>query len=329
MTNNFFSKSIKIETEDSVHDAVELSLLLSGEIGFSPLDINMISCAVSESCTNVIKYGIKGNIEFIVDVNNRCREIICSDHGPGIKQLGKYMSDGNSSAKASLGVGLGVISRSMNSLSINTGPEIGTTLKMIKWRSYIDDYFEFGHYKRKRPHEVILPMFQELTPQMALIGVFCKSDNYSLDPKNDTLCFDVNINTTDEARLIDSQIDAELTNKARDFDYGLLKINGDHLSFFSNKKLKLTVLHKSSDHYQLLKELGDKEELSFSSINQPIYVIHDTASSLNFAIEDLDVYDAQTVAEFLGGLINSETKLNSNVFLIKPTNAYKTNRFRQ
>lgn len=105
----------------------------------------MVAAAVSEICTNAIRYAGTGKITVNQTSNKRGIEIIISDKGPGIKDINKAMADGfTSMANLSFGVGLGAAKRAMDFFEINSKPGVGTEVIMRKYLKQADINIEYG-----------------------------------------------------------------------------------------------------------------------------------------------------------------------------------------
>ena len=88
-----------------------------------------IALATTEIATNVIKHAGKGHIllQRIGSNGDLGLRVMGVDHGPGIADIPRALSDGHSTA-GSLGKGLGVIRRVSNSFDMYSAPGSGTVI---------------------------------------------------------------------------------------------------------------------------------------------------------------------------------------------------------
>lgn len=126
VTNNLEAAKVVLETS-----------VLTKEIGFKSSMQNKIATMVSELSRNMLVHagGGKIHINLIENENKRGIEITAIDHGPGIENLEKAMTE-NYSTKGSLGLGLPAIKRMADELEIKTNVGLGTTIIARKWLPY-------------------------------------------------------------------------------------------------------------------------------------------------------------------------------------------------
>jgi len=125
------------EPWDSEHATIETREFAAGA-GFGKTDQTMISTAVAELSTNILRYAGKGEL-FLRAVRDRDRvgiEIFAVDKGPGIKDVEKAMKDNYTTTKGSLGMGLPSVRRIMDDFEIESSPEKGTRITVRKWRTF-------------------------------------------------------------------------------------------------------------------------------------------------------------------------------------------------
>ena len=130
-------KSFKITPRDFMR-AGEVSVAVQGllkTIGFDPEVIRRASICAYESEMNVVMHGGEGNLFLVVDPNLIVMEV--KDDGPGIENIELAMKEGYSTAspehqELGFGAGMGLpnISKSSDSLDIETSKGNGTHLKM-------------------------------------------------------------------------------------------------------------------------------------------------------------------------------------------------------
>jgi signal transduction histidine kinase/CheY-like chemotaxis protein len=101
-------------------------------IGFESQDQTRITTAVSEIARNAFEYGGGGQVEFRLNYDAApWFEIIVSDRGPGIANLSDVLSGTHKSATG-MGIGLLGAQRLMDTLSVETQPNSGTSVRLAK-----------------------------------------------------------------------------------------------------------------------------------------------------------------------------------------------------
>jgi serine/threonine-protein kinase RsbT len=103
--------------------------------GFSLVDQTKIVTAASELARNTLDYG-KGGEVVIERVNDALRKgvrLTFTDHGPGIEDIEKALTDGYSTG-GGLGLGLSGARRLSNEFSIDSTPGQGTRIMIARWR---------------------------------------------------------------------------------------------------------------------------------------------------------------------------------------------------
>lgn len=96
-------------------------------------DLALIKTILSELATNIIKYGVRGQIRIsrIEQAGNIDIEILATDSGPGIENMTLAMRD-NYSTGNTLGLGLPAAKRMADRFSIESSPTQGTTVRASK-----------------------------------------------------------------------------------------------------------------------------------------------------------------------------------------------------
>lgn len=109
---------------------------LAQELGMSTSLQTMVATAISEVARNIVVYAGRGEIELAVidDGSRRGIEVVARDHGPGIVDVERALTDGFSTTK-SLGLGLPGARRLMDEFHLETTPGEGTTVTLRKWVS--------------------------------------------------------------------------------------------------------------------------------------------------------------------------------------------------
>ena len=124
-----------VNEEDSKHAIIE-ARHISAEAGFGVTAQYLISTAVSELATNIIRYAGKGTVSIstIQESGTIGILVIARDNGPGIRDIDKALQDNYSTKKGSLGLGLSSVQRIMDDFEIESSIGIGTKITAIKWR---------------------------------------------------------------------------------------------------------------------------------------------------------------------------------------------------
>ncbi|WP_341661798.1 anti-sigma regulatory factor [Vibrio sp.] len=125
---------IDIVTDSDVGYASLDAKKFAQKLGFSTVDQYMISIAVSELTRNILNHAGKGllYIKYLEEGAKKGIEIIAKDHGGGIHDVNKALSD-NFSTHGTMGVGLPGTQRLMDSLHIETELGEGTEVTVRKW----------------------------------------------------------------------------------------------------------------------------------------------------------------------------------------------------
>jgi serine/threonine-protein kinase RsbT len=105
--------------------------------GFSRTDATLIATAISEIARNIVVHAGRGEIVLqALDERARCGVlVIARDDGPGIWDVERAIQGYTNRSGPGLGLGLPGARRLMDEFELESQPEMGTTVKMIKWRS--------------------------------------------------------------------------------------------------------------------------------------------------------------------------------------------------
>lgn len=135
---------LSLKTEKDVFEATDTAFHLAGQTGFARLDCNLIATAVSEIAMNVVRYADTGTIKMSITDNKKGLVFDIEDEGPGIANAEQALTDGFTTTKTSLGVGMGAARRAMDTFTLNTRPGHGTRIKMEKYLPLTPGAMECG-----------------------------------------------------------------------------------------------------------------------------------------------------------------------------------------
>jgi serine/threonine-protein kinase RsbT len=127
---------LPLAAQEDVVTARQLVRAWSVELGLSLIDQTKIVTAASELARNTVVHGKGGTIrlEVVHETGRRGLRLTFEDHGPGIVDLEKAMSDGYTTGNG-LGLGLGGAKRLSQEFSIESAPGGGTRVAIIRWKS--------------------------------------------------------------------------------------------------------------------------------------------------------------------------------------------------
>lgn len=105
------------------------------EAGLGLVDQTKIVTAASELARNLLDHAGGGvvQVEAIIDGARRGVRLTFEDHGPGIKDVEKALTDGFTTGKG-LGLGLGGARRLSNEFKIDTKVGEGTRITIARWK---------------------------------------------------------------------------------------------------------------------------------------------------------------------------------------------------
>lgn len=129
------SDAVPIHVEADVIVARQLVRRLAAECGFSLVDQTKLVTAASELGRNVVRYGEGGEMRWEKLTNGaRCGlRLVFEDHGPGIPDVAKAMTDGWTSGHG-LGMGLSGTKRLVNEFDLYTEVGKGTRVTIARWK---------------------------------------------------------------------------------------------------------------------------------------------------------------------------------------------------
>lgn len=135
--NSLFNRKILTANDSLI--AARNAELIAREMGFGSISSKEVSLAVSEICTNVVRFAESGEIDLTTPVDGAGIRVIITDKGPGIPDTDKAMEDGYTTVVKSLGVGLGAAKRAMDIFLLQSSPDKGTIVDMTKFKGYSPD----------------------------------------------------------------------------------------------------------------------------------------------------------------------------------------------
>lgn len=126
---------VRINSDADVVTARHEGRNLAQGLGFSAVELTLISTAISEIARNIAVYAGKGEmvLDTVNDGGKSGIRIVAGDQGPGIPDVEQAMQDGYSTGK-SLGLGLPGAKRIMDDFEVDSRVGEGTTITMTKWK---------------------------------------------------------------------------------------------------------------------------------------------------------------------------------------------------
>ncbi|WP_304639008.1 anti-sigma regulatory factor [Pseudomonas sp.] len=126
--------SMPVVTENDVVHARQAARRLAQQCGLRLVDQTKLVTAVSELARNTVVYGKGGTMAWQV-LENGVRKglrLVFEDQGPGIADLQLALTDGWTSGRG-LGLGLTGARRLVDEFEIDSAPNEGTRVAIIKW----------------------------------------------------------------------------------------------------------------------------------------------------------------------------------------------------
>ncbi len=126
---------IAINRDMDIARAIVQAKRMSNQVAFAAVDQSKIATVVSELARNILKYAGHGHLILCaLDYGTgRGIEIVAEDHGPGIDDTIRALTDHYSSA-GTLGLGLPGVKRLMDDFELQSNPGVGTRVTVRKWR---------------------------------------------------------------------------------------------------------------------------------------------------------------------------------------------------
>jgi serine/threonine-protein kinase RsbT len=127
---------IHLDSEAGLTEARRQCRALAAGAGFRETDRAVVTAIVSELGRNILLHATQGEIALkVVAANGRTGlRVSAQDAGRGIRDIGRAMRDGYSSA-GRLGIGLSGVKRLSDELEITSSSSQGTRVVVLKWRS--------------------------------------------------------------------------------------------------------------------------------------------------------------------------------------------------
>ena len=125
---------VTVHQPDDIGRAREATKRLAVEIGFDGTSCEEIAIVASELASNLIKHAQGGSLSLVAaGAGERVWiQIESQDHGPGIADVERALTDGFSTT-GSLGYGLGTVNRLMDEVNITSQPWQGTHILCKRW----------------------------------------------------------------------------------------------------------------------------------------------------------------------------------------------------
>ena len=125
---------VKVGDDTDVLLVCQRGQALATRIGFSKPAAAALGTALSEVCTNIVRYAERGTVRlWLQERDNRPGILVeAVDHGPGIPDVDRALEDGYTTG-GSLGGGLGGARRLVDRFDIQSAPDEGTTVRLLKW----------------------------------------------------------------------------------------------------------------------------------------------------------------------------------------------------
>jgi anti-sigma regulatory factor (Ser/Thr protein kinase) len=141
---NGVASRVPVTESSRVSEARRTALSLAEQLGFNETNAGKVAIAVTEAATNLLKHGGGGEMLFRIFRAEQSRdrqgtdglEFLALDKGPGIKNIGESLRDGQSTG-GTAGTGLGAIVRLSDAFDLYSQPGKGTAIHCQFWQRYI------------------------------------------------------------------------------------------------------------------------------------------------------------------------------------------------
>lgn len=131
----FRTETVELRSAADVVAVRQLVRTWAVEAGFSLIDQTKIVTAASELARNTIDYGGGGvaRLELLTEGARRGLRVAFEDHGPGIPDVEKALTDHYTTGNG-LGLGLGGARRLVNEFDISSRVGEGTRVVITRWK---------------------------------------------------------------------------------------------------------------------------------------------------------------------------------------------------
>jgi serine/threonine-protein kinase RsbT len=133
--STFRTETVELRSAADVVAVRQLVRTWAVEAGFSLIDQTKIVTAASELARNTIDYGGGGvaRLELLTEGARRGLRVAFEDHGPGIPDVEKALTDHYTTGNG-LGLGLGGARRLVNEFDISSRVGEGTRVVITRWK---------------------------------------------------------------------------------------------------------------------------------------------------------------------------------------------------
>jgi serine/threonine-protein kinase RsbT len=129
------AETLQVETSEDIVRVRQAVRKRTVELSYGLIDQTKIVTASSELARNLLDYGGGGTV-LLETVQNGHRtgiRLVFEDHGPGIPDIDRALTDGYTSGKG-MGLGLGGAKRLSHEFEINSKPGEGTRVSILRWK---------------------------------------------------------------------------------------------------------------------------------------------------------------------------------------------------
>jgi serine/threonine-protein kinase RsbT len=127
--------TLEIRASDHVVLVRQAARTWATALGFSLVDQTKMITAASELARNTLDYGGGGTVrlESLEDGLRKGLRLTFEDHGPGIPDIDRALTDGYTTGRG-MGMGLGGSKRLVNDFEIVSGVGEGTRVTITRWK---------------------------------------------------------------------------------------------------------------------------------------------------------------------------------------------------
>lgn len=127
--------TLSVQSSDDIIKARQLVRDCAAAQGLSLVDQTKLVTAASELARNTLVHGGGGTmcLEAVTSNGRRGVKATFTDQGPGIPDIAQAMQDGFTTG-GGLGMGLGGSKRLVNEFDIQSKPNKGTTVTIVRWK---------------------------------------------------------------------------------------------------------------------------------------------------------------------------------------------------